>query len=83
MPLNIKNLASRTMAKAYAGADNYASADKSDPFALRRAHAHIKSGLAFNENLDCLYSATETTETRKLDDGREYQATVYRDAKRP
>lgn len=72
-----------TMRKAYEGAALYAASDKSDPFALARAQTHIRTGLAFNQTGEPLYAATQTTERRTTPDGNEYDATVYRDIKRP
>ena len=39
-------------------AQRYAESDRSDPFALARARAHIKQGsLAFDDDGRCLYDA--------------------------
>lgn len=78
-------------ARMVAGARRYAEADKSDPFALRRALAHIRSGVAtLGENGELPYDATPATETRKLppgymfsDGGTEYPATVFKSVVRP
>lgn len=68
----------------------YALADKSDPFAYNRAMSHLASGISttfrgYGQDADkeAFYSAEEATETRLLPDGREYQATVYRNMVRP
>jgi len=66
-------------------ARRFAAADKSDPFAYGRAMAHLRSGLAGYDarGNSCFYDAEEATETRKLPDGTEYQARVYRNVVRP
>ena len=63
--------------------------NKSDPFAFLRAMTHLRAGIC-DERVtsdgtthECHYDATRYEETRKLPDGREYVASVYRDAKRP
>lgn len=67
---------------AVKGAYEYAKAEKSDPFALARALAHVRQGCAGPGD----YDAEETTETRAIDNGRggieEYQAVVYKNVKR-
>jgi hypothetical protein len=67
------------------GAHNYAAADRSDPFALARAMAHIRSGLCgLKANGDeAIYSAQPYIETRKLPSGEEYTVTAYKNAMRP
>ena len=63
----------------------FAAADKSDPFTYTRGTAHIRNGIVgYTENGgDAFYEAEEMQETRKLPDGREYFATVYKNMKRP
>lgn len=72
------------------GAINYARADKSDPFALRRAMAHLRSGIATFANgqgQEAFYSAEEYTETKSYTDGQgrnvEYHVPAYRNRVRP
>ena len=69
---------------------NYAKSDPSDPFALARAKAHIRSGVASYSDKNgqsAFYSAEEHTETRRIEfpNGRvlEWQATIYRNVVRP
>lgn len=78
---NPTNLALMRMA-----AERYAAAERSDPFAYSRAMRHIQNGIAVYAKEDGskgYYDAEEGTETRTLPDGREYQATVYRNIQRP
>ncbi len=67
------------------GAQAYAASDRSDPFALRRALTHIRTGVVgYNShNEDAIYSAEPYQEQRMLPDGRTYHVTVYRNIKRP
>lgn len=74
---------SETLRKAYLGAQHYAQAEKSDPFALARARAHIKQGVAFGPEGEGLYSAEPTTELRKTPIGETYEVNVFRAVKRP
>lgn len=71
-------------------AQRYAAADRTDPFALARARAHIKNGIA---DLDAdgapHYDADEVLETRRLPDGMKfldgsdtYEVKAYRNIKR-
>lgn len=62
------------------GARRFAAADKSDPFTLARALTHIRVGIATAE---APYDAREARETCRLGDGREYQAVVWREVRRP
>lgn len=67
-------------------AKRYALADKSDPFALRRAMTHLRTGVAQAHNTngqEAFYDATPFEETRYLEDGTSYLATVYRNIHRP
>lgn len=66
-------------------AENYALADKSDPFALRRAFAHMRMGIARTgqDGSDAGYSATPTSEKRIAADGSEYTVTAYKNIIRP
>jgi len=69
-----------------AAAERYAQADRSDPFALARARLHLSNGIASYANANgqaAYYEAEPYQETRYLPDGREYQATVYRNVVRP
>jgi hypothetical protein len=64
----------------------YAQSEASDPFAYARAMTHLGNGIAEYSNANgegAFYSAEEGTETRRLPDGEEYQATVYRNRFRP
>jgi len=64
----------------------YAQSEASDPFAYARAMTHLGNGIAEYANHNgeaAYYSAEECSETRKLPDGEEYQATVYRNRFRP
>lgn len=71
-------------------AEYYVAYDKSDPFALARAKAHIANGIAqlYNqEGKPAFYSADPYQETRSFTDGLgrlvEYPVTVYRNLVRP
>ena len=67
-------------------AKRYAEANKSDPFAYRRAKAHLLNNVASYANQQgqaAYYDAEPFTETRVLPDGTEYPATVYRNIIRP
>jgi hypothetical protein len=67
-------------------AKRYAFADRSDPFAFARCMTHISNGIAahfIQDGKDAFYNADAFQETRMLPDGREYQATVYRNMVRP
>ena len=71
------------------GARRYAAADKSDPFALNRACAHIRSGIAIESDGGSSYEATETRVVAKLPDGlafsngsNEYYVTEYHSVRR-
>lgn len=61
-------------------AQDYAAAERSDPFALARALTHLRSGVA---SADARYEAEEGTETRALPNGRTFQVVVWRNVKRP
>jgi hypothetical protein len=74
------------------GAYAYAAADKSDPFALRRALTHIRVGLCRirDDGKPAGYNAEPFTEQRNLQDGQtfsdgtdSYRVTVYRNVARP
>jgi len=67
------------------GARNYAAGEKSDPFALARAHAHILSGVADvkQNGEDAFYKADPAQEQRYLPNGEAYSVTVYRNMQRP
>lgn len=78
------------------GAQRYSQADKSDPFAFRRAMTHIKNGIAgffFDNNgnrHDAFYNAEEGKEERTLPKGQafsdgsnKYSVTTYRNMVRP
>ncbi len=67
-------------------AQNYANADRSDPFAYKRAICHLKNGISSrytHEGKEGFYNAEPFQETRMLPDGREYNITVYRNIIRP
>jgi hypothetical protein len=67
-------------------AKRYAQADRSDPFAYARAMTHISNGIAAHftgQGKESFYDADKAQETRKLPDGREYQATIYKNVVRP
>lgn len=68
------------------GTENYAKADKSDPFALARALCHINNGIAQPYNRageEAFYNTTPIQETRIAADGSEYHVTVYHNMIRP
>ena len=82
----------KELARQLQGARNYAAADRSDPFALSRALAHIRCGITANgdKGEDNAYGADRATETRKLapgdhfsDGSTEYQVTAWRNVRRP
>lgn len=73
-------------------ARRYSAADRSDPFAFRRAMTHINNGIAstLGDGRDAIYDATEATETRMLPDGmtfsdggNQWNVPVYRNVMRP
>lgn len=67
-------------------AKRYAAAEKSDPFAYRRAKTHLLNGVASYANANgqpAYYDAEPHTETRLLPNGTEYHVTVYRNVHRP
>lgn len=67
-------------------AKRYAAAERSDPFAFRRAMTHLQNNVAgfFDGNgKETFYNADEFVENRSLPDGREYQVTVYKNIVRP
>ncbi len=81
-----KHIAPEMLHRMYEAAQRYAAANSSDPFALARAKAHIKSGVAAPFTKDgekAYYDADLAFETRKLPDGREYRAAIYINAVRP
>lgn len=81
-----RRLAPDMLHKMYNAAQRYAAANSSDPFALARARAHIKNGIAspFNKDGDrAYYDADLDYEIRRLPDGREYRAPIYTYAVRP
>jgi len=66
----------------------YAEADRSDPFVLDRAMAHIRSGVVGlvergRDIVSAHYSATPVVEERSLQDGEKYFVTVYTNRVRP
>lgn len=70
------------------GAQFYARADRSDPFAFNRAMTHLNNGVANvfrrgKDIIDATYFAEPTKETRHLPDGRPYKVTVYKNMRRP
>ena len=67
------------------GAERYARADKSDPFALRRALCHTRNGVAgFTvKGEEAFYNAVVGTEERVTADGSPFVAVVYRNMVRP
>jgi hypothetical protein len=76
---------SAVMQRKIDGAQRYAAAEKSDPFAFSRAMTHIRNDICRTrpdgEAAD--YDAEMASEMRKLPDGTEYQVSVYRSLKRP
>lgn len=68
-----------------AGAVRYAAADRSDPFALRRALTHIAHGLCgpLQDGKDGCYDADETAETAITNTGVTFTKTVHRNIARP
>ena len=73
----------RARERALAGIDRYAQAENSDPFAARRAYAHMRQGII--EDGD--YDAEVVHETRAINSvefGRhiEYKVPAYRNVKR-
>jgi hypothetical protein len=73
------------LARMIDGAYNYAAGDKSDPFTLKRAMTHIRTGVAGirKDGEDAFYKAEPAQEERELPDGRRYSVTVYRNMQRP
>ena len=74
------------MANFVEAAKRYAEANKSDPFAFNRAMTHHKNGIsqyALKDGRSSFYDAEEDHEIRKLPDGTEYRATVYKNIIRP
>jgi hypothetical protein len=72
--------------RAIEGARRYAAADRSDPFALRRALTHVANGIAtgFTQNgEEATYNAEAYQEKRWLPKGEEYTVTAYRNMRRP
>jgi hypothetical protein len=74
------------------GAYRYAAANRSDPFALNQALAHIRAGICQNTPTGQPggYDARSTMETRTLDEGmtfsdgtNTYQVEVWREVSRP
>lgn len=67
------------------GARNYAAGEKSDPFTLARAMAHIANGVAdvSQNGDDRFYKADPAQEQRYLPNGEQYSVTVYRNMQRP
>lgn len=83
------NFATSMNNKQYArkvnGIINYAKADKSDPFALARGFAHLRSGALnpLSNGEESIYSATPYEEKRTLPDGREYYVEGWKNVTRP
>lgn len=83
----------KTLTRWRESAERYARAERSDPFALQRAITHIRTGVvSYAEREDPkhgkiivegLYNADPVTEFRRLHDGTEYAAVVYRNMRRP
>lgn len=78
--------------KLVEAAKRYAAADRSDPFAYRRAITHLSNGVAHWNNghpkdpKDGFYDAEEYQETRTLPppySNIEYKATAYKNMSRP
>lgn len=73
-------MAKRFNHRMYEGAEVYARADKSDPFAYRRAIAHIKNGVASVSNDKghaAYYDAEQVVENREYThEGRVVKYTV-------
>lgn len=63
-----------------AGAEAYAKANKSDPFAYSRAMTHLNNGLA---TADASYEAEPFEVERKAVNGTTYTATEYKNVRRP
>jgi len=73
-------------------AKRYAAADRSDPFALARAIAHLRNGIAgsLQNGDEAIYDASEFTETRQLPPGvtlsngdTAFEVKAYRNITRP
>lgn len=73
------------MDRLRAGALRYAAAEKSDPFALRRALTHIAKGLCHptKDGKDGGYDADEYSEGAVTITGAPFTRTVYRNIARP
>jgi len=63
------------------GAEDYARADRSDPFTLARALTHIRVGIV-RSSVEA-YEASFMPETRKDALGNSYVVTMPRNMKRP
>lgn len=85
-----------TLGLMLAGAAAYAAADKSDPFAYKRAVSHSLNGVASMNRTQgnhpdgtlieygpAHYNATSHTVTRTLPDGTKYPAIEYVNVVRP
>ena len=80
------DVVARVLASQIEGAQRFAAAEKSDPFAFARAMTHINNGKICRPNQHgepCTYDAEPYTEMRRLPDGREYSVVVYRNVRRP
>jgi hypothetical protein len=72
--------------RRFEAARRYAAANASDPWALPRALAHIRNGIASHftqDGKDAFYNADPFQETRMTASGKEYVVTVYRNMIRP
>ena len=82
--VSVQEIIAKDRARRISGAVRYAAANKSDPFAYARAMTHVNNGIAGpnvrHERLE--YDAEAMTEMRKLPDGIEYQAEIFRNVTR-
>ena len=71
--------------RQYDASLRYAEAEKSDPFAFRRALSHMRHGLTkpLQDGRDAHYDADSSFELRRTAHGEEYQVRVYHSRTRP
>lgn len=66
------------------GAQRYAEADRSDPFALHRAYSHIRNGVA---SVESYYDAEEYTEMRTIigssGEAQTFPVKAFKNVRRP
>lgn len=81
----MKDAVTERNARLRAGALRFAAAEKSDPFALRRALSHIASGICgpTDEGKDGHYDADEVAEEAVTVTGSTFTKPAYRNIGRP